>query len=193
MITMEFEELQKIWNAQDNKPLYAINEKAMYNYILSRKKQAHHITNISELLLIFVNIIAGIFVFAMSYFKQGGNIFMYGLSAWMLGSALFILVSRIIRIKGNNRFDRSMLGDLDHAISVATYQVRISRIMRWNILPTAALCILGIWESEKPVWIAVVLLIFFALTFYASGWEHKIYERKKRELKTLQNKLGSED
>ena len=118
---------------------------------------------------------------------------MYGLSAWMLGSALFILVSRIIRIKGNNRFDRSMLGDLDHAISVATYQVRISRIMRWNILPTAALCILGIWESEKPVWLAVVLLIFFALTFYASGWEHKIYERKKRELKTLQNKLGSED
>ena len=193
MITMEFEELQKIWNAQDDQPLYAINEKAMYNYILSRKKQAHRITNISELLLIFVNIISGIFVLGMNYFKQSGNIFMYLLSAWMLGSALFMLISRIRRIKGINRFDRSMFGDLDHAISVATYQVRISKIRRWNILPIGALCILGVWNSEKPVWIAVAILIFFALTFYASGWEHNIYERKKRELETLQRKLGNED
>jgi hypothetical protein len=48
---MEFEELRKIWDAQNNQPLYAINEKAMYNLILSKKKQAHHITNISELLI----------------------------------------------------------------------------------------------------------------------------------------------
>ena len=190
---MEFEELQKIWNAQDNQPLYAINEKAMYNYILSRKKQAHRITNISELLLIFVNITSGIFVLGMSYFKQSGNIFMYLLSVWMLGSALFMLISRVKRIKGNNRFDRSMFGDLDHAISVATYQVRISKIMRWNILPIGALCILGVWDSEKPVWIALAILIFFGLTFYASGWEHNIYERKKRELEILKNKLGNED
>jgi hypothetical protein len=165
----------------------------MYNYILSRKKQAHRITNISELLLIFVNIISGIFVLGMTYFKQDGNIFMYLLSAWMLGSGTFMLLSRIRRIKVDNRFDRSMLGDLDHAISVATYQVRISKIMRWNIFPIGALCILGVWESGKPIWIAVVILIFFALTFYASGWEHNIYERKKRELELLQKKLGNED
>ena len=58
---------------------------------------------------------------------------MYLLSAWMLGSALFMLVNRIRRIKRNNQFDRSMSGDLDHAIAVATYQVRISQIMFWPI------------------------------------------------------------
>jgi hypothetical protein len=189
---MEFEELQKIWDAQTNRPLYVINEKNMYNYILSKKKQAHHITNISELLLIVVNIGAGIFVLAMSYFRQSGNIFMYLLSAWMLGSALFMLVSRIRRIKGDNRFDRSMRGDLDHAISVAIYQVRISKIMRWNILPIGILSFLGVWEGEKPIWIAVVMLTFFALVYYASGWEHNIYERKKRELESLQAKLENE-
>jgi len=192
MIIMEFEELKKIWDAQTNQPLYAINEKAMYNHILSKKKQAHHITNISELLIIFVNICSGSFVLGMNYFGQSGNIFMYLLSAWMFGSALFMLVNRIRRIKGNNRFDRSLSGDLDHAISVAAYQVHISQIMRWNILPIAALTMLGLWEGGKPVWIAVCVLLFFALTHLAGGWEHNIYKRKKRELEILQKKLDNE-
>ena len=148
---MEFEELKKIWDTQNNQPLYAINEKAMYNHILSKKKQAHHITNITELLIIFVNICSGCVVLGMNYFKQSSNIYLYILSAWMFGSALFMLVNRIQRIKGNNRFDRSMRGDLDHAISVATYQVRISQIMRWNILPIGALTLLGLWEGGKPI------------------------------------------
>ena len=162
----------------------------MYNYILSKKKQAYHITNISELLLIFVNIVAGCFVLAINFSNQ--SIFIYGLSAWMFGTALFTVVSRIRRIRSSNRFDRSMLGDLDHAVAVATYQVRISQIMRWNILPIGTLCFLGLWEGDKPVWIAIFVLVFFALTYYASGWEHKIYKRKKQELKILQRKLENE-
>jgi len=192
MIIMEFEELRKIWDAQNNQPLYAINEKAMYNLILSKKKQAHHITNISELLLIFVNLGSGILALALNLFKQSGNISLYVLSAWMFGSALYTLVHRIQRIKGDQQFGRSMSGDLDHAISTASYQVRISQIMRWNILPVAALTLLGLWEGGKPIWIAIVVLLFFALSYYAGGWEHNIYKKKKRELEILQKKLGNE-
>jgi hypothetical protein len=85
----------------------------------------------------------------MNLFDQSSNISMYVLSAWMLGSALFMLVSRIRRIKGDNQFDRSMSGDLDHAISVATYQVRISQIMLWNILPIGALTFLAFGKEEN--------------------------------------------
>ena len=189
---MEFEELRKIWDAQNNQPLYAINEKAMYNLVLSKKKQAHHITNISEWLIIIVYIITGSVVLGMNLFDQNSNVSMYVLSVWMLGSALFMLVSRIRRIKGGNQFDRSMSGDLDHAISVATYQVRISQIMLWNILPRGALTTLGLWEGGKSIWIAIVVLLFFALSYYAGGWEHNIYKRKKRELEVLKKKLISE-
>ena len=189
---MEFEELKKIWDVQTNQPLYAINEKTMYNLILSKKKQAHHITNISELLIIIVYIITGSFVLGMNLFNQSSNISMYLLSAWMLGSALFILVNRIRRIKGDKQFDRSMNGDLDHAISVATYQVRISQIMLWNILPIGVLTSLGLWEGGKPIWIALIALLFFALSYYAGGWEHNLYKRKKRELEVLKKKLDSD-
>ena len=71
MITMEFEEMKKIWDAQNNEILYGINEKAMHNHILSKKKQAHHITNISELLIIIVYIITGSVVLGMNLSQAG--------------------------------------------------------------------------------------------------------------------------
>jgi Flp pilus assembly protein TadB len=192
MITMEFEELQKIWDTQNNEPLYAINEKALHNRILSKKKQGLHITNISELLSIIVNAGAGCFIFGVNFFKHSGNMFMYILSAWMFICALYLLVSRLRRVKANQRFDRSISGDLNNAISVATYQVRLSQMMRWNILPTGTLITLGVWNGGKSVWLAAGMLLFFVLTYYASAWEHNIYKRKKRELEMLKSKLDNE-
>lgn len=190
---MEFEELQKIWDVQNNEPLYAINSQALHNRILSKKKRAYHTTNFSELLLIFVNFATGCFILGMDFFTQKENIFMHLMSAWMFITALYVLASRFRRIKGEYRFDRSMLGDLGHAISMATYQVRLGRIMRWNILPIGILTFLGVWDSGKPVWMAALLLIFFAIAHYAGGWELNIYKSRKRELEILQKKLKEEE
>ncbi len=190
---MEFDELQKIWDAQNNEPLYAINEKALHNRILSKRRQARRITNISELLLIIVNLGAGCFVFGINLFKKPGNMFMYLMAAWMFATALYLLVSRIHRIRGDRRFDRSMHGDLNHAISVATYQVRLSQIMRWNILPIGALSLLSAWEGGKLFWVAGLIGISFALAWYAGNWEHSIYKTRKRELEILQKKLEAKN
>ena len=189
---MEFEELQQIWDLQNNQPMYAINEKALHNRILSKKKQTYHITNVSELLLIMVNIGAGCIILGMNFYGQPGSIFMYLLSAWMFGTALYVLVSRIRRIQGDRRFDRSVRGDLHHAISVATYQLSLSQIMRWNILPIGSLVLLGIWGGGKSVWVAVLTVIAFSLAYHAGAWEHSIYKARKRELEILQNKLENE-
>jgi hypothetical protein len=193
MITMEFDEMKKIWDSQNNELIFGVNEKALHNRILSKKKQAHHITNISELLWIIVNIGAGCLVFGMSFFKQSENIFMYLLSVWMVGSALYTLISRIRRIKGNKHFERSIHGDLEHAISVATYQVRFSQLGRWNILPIGILIILGVWSGGNSIWLALSILIFLILTNYAAGWEHNFYKGRKRELEILKNKLENEN
>ena len=190
---MEFDELQKIWDAQNSQPLYAINEQALHNRIQSKMKQGRHITNISELLLIIVNLGAGSFILAVNLFKPHGNMFMYVTAAWMFATCLYALVSRIRRIKGDQRFDRSMHGDLNYAISVATYQVRLSQIMRWNILPVGILSLLSLWEGGKPFWAIGLILIFFAVAYYAGNWEHRIYKARKRELETLQRKLEARD
>jgi hypothetical protein len=192
MNTMEFDEMKIIWDSQNNETLYTINEKALHSRILAKKNQAHHITNISELLWIIVNSSAGCFILGVNFFKQSESIVMYLLSAWMFSTALYMLVSRIRRIKRTYRFDRSMRGDLDHAISVATYQVRLSQLGRWNILPIGILSTLGVWNGRESAWWVVGLAIFFVLAIYAAGWEHRIYKVRKRELVVLQSKLESE-
>jgi len=65
--------------------------------------------------------------------------------------------------------------------------------MRWNILPMGAFVVLGLWVGSKPVWMVVMILIFFGLAYYTSGWEHRIYISRRRELELLKNKLESEE
>jgi len=190
---MEFDEMKMIWDSQNNELLYGINEKALHNRILSKKKQAQHITNISELLLIVVNICVGCLIFGMTLFKQSGSVYMYISSAWMFASGAYVLLKRIRRIRGNNRFDRSMHGDLNYAISIASYQVSLSQLGRWNILPIGIFIFLGILEGGKSIWIAVGTVMLLALANYVAGWEHNFYKGRKRELEILQNKLVESD
>lgn len=191
---MEFEEIKKIWDMQNNETLYAINETALYNRILSKKRSVGHIANFSELLIIFTNMATGFLVLGMGLVRSSANIFTYLLSAWAIGTALYISVSRARRKKNENRFDRSMLGDLHHAISNARYQVWLSGIMIWSIIPIVTLILLDFWKSEKlSVWIAIFMPVFCVIVYFASRWEHGIYKKRKRELENLQQKLENEE
>jgi len=185
---MEFEELQQIWDTQNNKPLYVINEQALHHRIITRKQQVVHIARISEWLLIITNTAAGAFTF---WTNTTGHriVFMYVMAAWMFASAMYVLAGYIRRITTTPRFDRTLLGDLQYAVATASYQVRLSAVMRWNVLPIGAWALLGFWETGKPWWIALLVGAFMWLVFYASRWEHGIYQSKKRELQTLLNKL----
>jgi hypothetical protein len=191
MITMEFDEMKKIWDSQNNEPLYVINEKALHGRILSKKKTGDRITNFTEILSIVVNGGGGISILTVNIFNKHPSLALYALAAWMILTALFVCLGRIRRLDGTLRFDRTMQGDLDHAISIAAYQVRISHLMRWNILPIGMLLLVGVWERGKSVWIAIGLLIFMVVINHLSRWEHNIYKRRKRELEILQGKLTS--
>lgn len=181
--------MKTIWDSQNNEMLFGINEQGMHHLIQSKKAKGLHITNTSELLWIVVNILTGSFVLGMNLFRGGDNIYMYLLSVWVLGAAFILLASRVKRIHANKKYDRTMLGDLEHAIALAKYQARFSILGRWNILPIGLLVTLGLWDSGKSFWVLAGALVFFFLTNYASGWEHRIYLGRKRDLEILKNKL----
>ncbi|MBL0740511.1 hypothetical protein [Chryseolinea lacunae] len=189
MTTLEFEDLQRIWDAEHNKALFAIDETALHNRILTKQRKARAITHISELLLIVVNLAAGGFVFGITYFNARSSFFMYGMAVWMLATAVYVALSRLRRIRGDRQFDRSLHGDLQYAISVAGYQVRLSHLMRLNVIPIGVFIALSMWEGGKPWWIAGVTLVMLSVVYYFSGWEHQYYKSRKRELEILQDKL----
>jgi len=110
----------------------------------------------------------------------------------MFGSAIYVMITRIRRIKDQRRYLRTLAGDLEHALATAGYQVRKAHIMRWNVLPVGLLVLLSMWEGGKAVWLILVVALFFILAFWASRWELSIYLNKKRELEVLQQKLQEE-
>lgn len=189
---MEFEDLQKIWLAGNQEAVYVINEKALHHRITAKKHKALHIANVSELLTVVVNIAAGIFVATVSYWSGRNNIFLYLMAGWMILTAGYALIHRLRRLRAQPVYDRSLQQDLQHALATATYQVQLSQLMRLNIIPIGALTVLGIWQGDKPVWLPVVVLLFFCGVYYFSGWEHGYYKRQQLELEGLVRKLSAE-
>jgi hypothetical protein len=185
---MEFDEMKKIWSTQDNEPLYAINEAALHKRILSGRNKGEYITNITELLSIVVNFGAGAFILSHNMFGSR-NVYLYVLGTWMFITGIYCLIGRVRRRRGEQQFDRTMLGDLDHSVSIATYQVRFSGLMRWNILPIGGLILRSVWDSDKAIGLAIGLALFFMLTFYASGWEHNYYKSRLRNVQQLRKML----
>jgi hypothetical protein len=112
------------------------------------------------------------------------------MAGWMFVTAVYVVINRIKRLASDRKFDRSIAGDLDHAIATATYQVRFSYILRMNALPIGIFLLGGMWETGRSIWLSAALLAFFAITFYVSGWEHNYYERRKQELEILRGKLS---
>ncbi len=187
---MEFEQMKKIWDTQSNEVLFVLNEQALHNRIVAKKAQAGRITRVSEILAIIVNLIGGGFVLGMNLLSRNVSLWMNAMAGWMFMTAIYVIVNRIKRLAGDRRFDRSIAGDLDHAIATATYQVRFSYILRLNAVPIAIFLLGGMWETRMSIWLSAALLAFFALTFYVSGWEHNFYERRRQELELLRGKLS---
>jgi len=186
---MEFDEIKKIWDAQNNQPLYAIDENALHNRIQSKMNNGLHFTNISEWSLIMINLGAGSILLGLNPFKPGANLFMYLETAWMFATVVYVVVSRIRRIKASRRFNRSIHGDLNHAISLASYQVRLSEIILLNLLPMGAIMILSGWEAGKFFKVSAVILVSYVGGFYVGRKGLRANKKRKRELEVLKEKL----
>lgn len=189
---MEFEELKQAWDSQNKKPYYIIDEKALHNRIQTKKNAAIHITNISELLSIFTNIGVAAFILIVEFTGEKHNLFMSILGIWMLIVSVYILNRRFSRIRAELKFDRTLLGELTHALSTATYQVRLSNLLRWNTVPVCILIGLSFWASGKSIWIIAGMVVFLGVTLLAADWEHAIYRKRKRELEILIEKVQEE-
>jgi hypothetical protein len=189
---MEFEELKRVWEMQNSEVLFVVDEKSLHRRIASKKNKANRTLNFTEWLILLANTASATFVLATTFFNSGLRISAYLLSGWMFMTAIYVAISRIRRIKGDSTYDRSMQGDLHHAIAMANHQLRLSQLMRWNTLPVVALVLLVVWEGGKSIWMVAGILTFFALTYVASGWEHRFYQTRKRELEILKGKLENE-
>lgn len=191
---MEFDELKKIWDTQNNEPMYVINEDALHRRVQSKKRAAAKKANWMEVILIAANLFAGLMLLGAVLFRgKEHESFIYIMMALMLTTPFFLLYKRYNRKKSENNFALTMIGELQHAISNASYTVTLSRTSQFYFMGIALLVVLSlIFDKDASLMSIIGISLFFVFTLFASRWEHNFYVRKKKELIKLKEKLEVE-
>jgi hypothetical protein len=185
---MEFDDIKKLWHTQTDKPLFDMNNTLLHEHVMDRQRTTTHITQVSELLLIIVNLASATFIFIVTR-AHGNNIYLLILSVWLAMSGAWVLYQRVRRLRGERNFDRSLHDEMNHTLSIATYQVRLARLGRLNALPTGVLTLLSLWEAGHMGWSFAVIPFFLIAAYVVAGWETNIYVRRKKELELLKKKF----
>lgn len=190
---MELEEMQKIWDEQKGETMYAINESALHENISKKKTQASLRMNIVELSLMAINSVVGAVLLVDAIIDKEG-IWDYSFSIIMLLTVLFLANFRNKRLKQEKTFDRSMLGELDHAISNSSRIVQISTIMiKFYLLPVGIFSItkMAVFGAASEKWLLVIGA--FVLAFFLVYYERKVCHIPRREkLIKLRDKLQND-
>jgi hypothetical protein len=189
MLTMEFDEMKKVWDAQNNQPLYTIDEQALHNRIRSKMNSVLRVATISDWALIAINLATGAVLLYNNPGSPGRNIFLVLEAIWMFAIVAYLIISSIRRVKASKQFDRSIHGDINHSIFLASYQVRIAQIIRWNFVPMGLIMILSGWEAGKLLRVGAIILISYTLAFYVTSGGYRANKRRKAALLSLKEKL----
>ncbi|HET6528841.1 MAG TPA: hypothetical protein VFG39_08850 [Balneolaceae bacterium] len=191
---MEFDEMKKIWDTQNNEPLYAINEEALHRSIRSKKKRAARLTNINDFGLMAIGIITAIIYSYLSIINEAPTIYDYLIVATLVFGTGYLWVGRVQRKKQEQTLARTMLGDLDHAISSVAYEMNRSKNMVWwFVLPSVILIFLNMSQEGVSVWKWVGVAFAFALSALILRWDYNRCQKpKKQKLEALREKLIEE-
>ena len=186
---MEFEELKKIWNTQNKAPMFVINEAALHNSIRRKKKKASWASDINEIGLVLIAVVTSASVFIRNMDRD--NIYAYPPAILLLLTAVYVLYGRYKRKKEEKRFDRSVLGDLDHAIANSRFEIRRAKtFIWWYITPLALPVVLNMVMNDASIlkWVGVTFGFFLA--YFVVRWS-MIYAQLPglRKLTKLREKL----
>lgn len=189
---MAFEELQTIWDSQNDDDLYIIDEEALYAQIQQKSKSVNHKLNVYERLMFLLNLSVG-FVLFVDAIRDNARPYEYVLPAMYIIYSLGILILRRMRQEEEQQFELTILGELNKAIWQIDHLIKRGRsMMLWYTLPLMFVLIMTLLLNSKPLWALGMLLIVVPLSYFGGRWEiNKWYLPKKVELALLREQLSN--
>jgi hypothetical protein len=187
---MDFEDIQNLWNNQNDENLFAINQDALYATIRRKSKNIRRLVELLEWVMIGVNLVVGLSLLS-DLFQDDTPGYPWLIPAVYLAFSLFALIRRLRRRQQETHFTPTLLGELDKALSQLDYLIRQGRtITLWYVLPLGL--VLGIAALFNPKLWPVFALFLFILpaSYFGTRWEiNKWYLPKQRALEALRAQL----
>lgn len=184
--------MKKIWDAQNGQAMYAIDETALHNNVIKKKNKARRTADLTEKVFIGANIVAGLMIVVPTIIKEHFSISGSLMAVMMFFTAGYILNKRKKRLASQDNFEKTVIGDLDNAISTADYQVNFSKSSRYYLLAIVLLSLSSLIESGAPWWVMLLIIVFFVVCYIAAKWEYKtFYASQKKDLRAMREKLES--
>ncbi len=205
---MDFEEMKVIWDSQTEQPLYVLDQEALHNAVRRKGRCIEKSVKGFEGVMIGILLVVAVVLVGKRVLSE---------PAWttpmVIGAALTLLVAivaainlaltRARRLKGEQVYDQSLLGDLDRAISRVDYQVaRLRNSHSWFLVPLAAMTGLnfmarGVSLAElfgSRVWIWPLFLASLVIYYAAIRFEiRRVHQPRKRSLVALREKLAAQE
>ena len=190
---MEFEEMQIIWDSQNNEKLYAIDEATLFKNIKRKGRSVNRILIFVQLVMIGANLAAGtaLIIDGINDSAAWGQ---FLIAAVYLAYCIYAIFRWINRYQDEKRFEETMLGELDRAIWRTSYLIKQGQdLITWYLIPLIVLgTIFLIFEGSEFRWIGL-LWLSLPLAYYGGRWEiNKWYLPKKRDLESLRETLLAE-
>jgi hypothetical protein len=188
---MEFNEMQIIWNNQNEEKLFAINETAMYDKIKRKGKSITRKVNFVEWMMIAMNTILAIFL-AVDAIQDNEQAYFYILPVMYFAYSVIGLFRRLKRQKGDVRFEPTLVGELDKAIWQINYLIKESQsMMIWYLMPLMLVAMGTLLIKSKSITIfTLIILLVIPLSYIGGKWEvNKFYKPKKKELEAFRDLL----
>lgn len=190
---MEFEEMQMIWDSQNNEPLYAINRQALHTRIKEKRQAIETTLYTFEWILIIANILAGMMIIIGANEGDSGLSYVAAIGIFILAGYMFWVQRR--RKQNEQQFEDSLLGDLDKGIAQVEYQIERSRtLLWWCVLPATIIFSIPLVGSFLLFVMWAVMGGSYALSYWQTEKEIRcVHEPRKKELESLRQLLLNTD
>ncbi len=178
---MEFEDMKKIWDEQNNENIYAINESELHRRVIRKKNRVKRMINKFEVTLLIAMICAGLLTTIIGILHNQLYKLLDALIFFMVAG--YIYKSRRDRIKYEGQSNLSLLDDLEQTIRSLDYHAKRQKyFILWYMLPIFFTIIINATFSySKPWWLWVIFLAFFAFAYWAVKKELRCRILPKKE------------
>jgi|GEM_PF-4666828 len=192
---MNFDDLQVAWNTQNNRPVFAVDESALHQKVMSRRRHSAKEMDIVDagwgLTLLFLAAVS-VFepVFEGHDYHQIPGAILYMVAA----GYLFVCVYQ--RRQDEMRWGTTLLEDLDLAIAQMDRQIRQFTLgVFWMIVPMAIGMGIGFafTHDGKPAWIWPLCLLTLVAMWLSTNWPlRKRLLPQRKELTAFRERLLKE-